>query len=147
MRLTDIQHIAIKTKDLEATNRFYTEILGMTLAKRPNFDFPGSWLQMGNTMIHTMAGHAGQEKAGQPGRGSAAVDHIALGAVGFDDFRKKFVDNDLEWRQFSIPTFGLWQLFVKDPSGIVIELNFSVPNEPAGSKGPDHGNMYDPNAF
>jgi catechol 2,3-dioxygenase-like lactoylglutathione lyase family enzyme len=147
MQLTDIQHVAIKTKDLEATNKFYTEILGMKLAKRPDFDFPGSWLQMGNTMIHTLAGYAGEDKDGKHPRGSAAVDHLALGAVGFDAFRQKFIDNDLEWRQFAIPSFGLWQLFVKDPSGIIIELNFTAANEPVGSKGPGSGAQYDPRTF
>jgi catechol 2,3-dioxygenase-like lactoylglutathione lyase family enzyme len=147
MHLTDIQHIAIKTKDLEATNRFYTEILGTTLADRPNFDFFGSWLRMGNTMIHSLAGYAAEGRDGRHPRGSAAVDHLAMGAIGFDAVGQKFVDNDLEWRQFAIPSFGLWQLFVKDPSGIIIELNFTAANEPAGSKGPGSDQQYDPRAF
>ncbi len=46
MELLDIQHVAIRTDDLEATNDFYTSVLGMTVADRPDFAFPGSWLQM-----------------------------------------------------------------------------------------------------
>jgi hypothetical protein len=37
---------------------------------------------------------------------------------------------------------GQWQLFIKDPSGIVIELQFVVANEPPGSKGPDGTRPY-----
>lgn len=143
----DIQHVAIKTQDLEATNKFYTEVLGMTLAFRPEFDFPGSWLNMGSTMFHVMAGYAGLDRDGKSPNGSASVDHIALEAQGFDDFRRNFVKHDLDWRQFDIPEVGLWQLFVHDPNGILIELNFAEAKEPEDSTGPDEKNRYIPGRF
>lgn len=137
MQLLDIQHVAIRTADLDATNDFYTNVLGMTLADRPDFNFPGSWLQMGDTMIHVLAGDAGLDDDGGFTPGSNAVDHLALGAVGFDGFKKNFVDRGLTWRENAIPSFGLWQLFVKDPNGITIELNFSESQEPEGAEGPE----------
>lgn len=137
MPLLDIQHVAIRTDDLDATNDFYTGVLGMTMADRPNFNFPGSWLQMGETMIHVLAGDAGLDDDGGFTPGSNAVDHLALGAVGFDDFKKNIVDRGMPWRENDIPEFGLWQLFVKDPNGITIELNFSTAAEPEGAVGPE----------
>lgn len=139
MELLDIQHVAIRTDDLEATNRFYTGLLGMTFADRPPFSFPGSWLQMGKTMIHVMAGDAAVDDAGEFHRGSAAVDHLAFGAQGFDAFKAKFEAEGVDWRENDIPSAGLWQLFVRDPSGILVELNFTVADEPQGSKGVEQG--------
>lgn len=136
MHVSDIQHVAIRTNDLDATNAFYTDVLGMTLASRPDFNFPGSWLQMGETMIHVLAGDAGLDENGEFKPGSNAVDHLAFDAHGFDDYRKLFRERGLDWRENGIAEFGLWQLFVKDPSGIIIELNFAADKEPAGSKGP-----------
>lgn len=136
MEVSDIQHVAIRTNDLDATNRFYTEILGMTLAPRPDFNFPGSWLQMGETLIHVMAGSAGLDENGGFTPGSNVVDHLALGAKGFDGFRDRFKEHGLDWRENGIADFGLWQLFVKDPSGITIELNFNAADEPEGAVGP-----------
>lgn len=147
MELVDIQHVAIKTQDLEATNRFYAEVLGMSMAHRPEFDFPGSWLNIGQTMIHVMAGYAGLDTEGKSPRGSASVDHIALEAHDFDGFKIKFNEHDVEWRQFDIPDAGLWQLFVHDPNGILIELNFTVVREPEDVAGPDGTNKYIPGQF
>lgn len=147
MELVDIQHVAIKTQDLDATNRFYTEILGMSLADRPPFDFPGSWLNIGQTMIHIMAGSAGLDTEGKAPHGGASVDHIALEAHGFDAYKEKFENEDIDWRQFSIPSAGLWQLFAHDPSGVLIELNFEIAKEPDGSTGPDDSNQYIPGEF
>ena len=136
MELIDIQHVAIRTDDLEATNSFYTDVLGMRLAPRPDFNFPGSWLQMGETMIHVMAGTGALDDNGRFSPGSNAVDHLAFGARGFDAYKQEFQERGLDWRENGIAGFGLWQLFVKDPSGIVIELNFNVGDEPEGSNGP-----------
>jgi catechol 2,3-dioxygenase-like lactoylglutathione lyase family enzyme len=137
MELLDIQHVAIRTDDLEATNDFYTGVLGMTIADRPNFAFPGSWLQMGETMIHVLAGKAGMDDDGGFTPGSSAVDHLALGAKGFDGFKKNIIDREMPWRENDIPEFGLWQLFIKDPNGITIELNFSTAAEPQDAAGPE----------
>ena len=38
-------HTAIKTADLHASVRFYTEVLGMVVADRPPIGFPGAWLK------------------------------------------------------------------------------------------------------
>jgi catechol 2,3-dioxygenase-like lactoylglutathione lyase family enzyme len=147
MRLHDIHHIAIKTLDLEKTNQFYTEVLGMSLAHRPPFDFPGSWLNIGSTMVHLMAGKAAYDKNGRFLPGSAAVDHISINAEGYDAFRERFREHGLDWREFDIPSAGIRQLFVKDPNGVLIELTFAVANEAAGGKGYDETRRYDPGQF
>jgi len=37
----------------------------------------------------------------------------------------------------------LWQLFVLDPSGVLVELNYDATKEPRGSKGPSKRKQYD----
>lgn len=140
MELLDIQHVAIRTKDVDATNHFYTELLGMTFAKRPPMNFPGSWLLMGTTMIHVVGGDAARDADGSIPSGSAAVDHLALAARGFDAYKSKFEEAGVTWKENALTEAGLWQLFVQDPSGILVELNFNVADEPAGSKGVENDN-------
>ena len=82
MPLTDLHHVALRTKDLTASEHFYTEVLGMEKVDRPDFDFPGAWLQMGETMFHLMAGYAALGPDGKISRGSGAVDHLAIQAHG-----------------------------------------------------------------
>jgi catechol 2,3-dioxygenase-like lactoylglutathione lyase family enzyme len=135
MRLVDINHVAIRTLELEKTNRFYSEILGMTFAYRPDLGFPGSWLQMGSSMIHVVTGECALDQDGKFTPGSAAVDHISIAAEGFDAYVDVFAQNGLDWRENAVPDAHIWQLMVRDPNGILIELNFDQRKEPANSRG------------
>jgi catechol 2,3-dioxygenase-like lactoylglutathione lyase family enzyme len=36
-------HIAIKTDNLAATRRFWTDIIGLKEFPRPDFGYPGAW--------------------------------------------------------------------------------------------------------
>ena len=138
MPLIDIHHVAVKCADVEASEHFYTRVLGMHKVDRPDFDFPGAWLQMGGTMFHLMGGYAAEDANGEFPPGSASVDHIALHAQDFDAMKQCMIDNGLDWKENDLPDFGIWQLFVRDPSEIVIEMNFKVASEPAGAVGPEN---------
>ena len=50
----------------------------------------------------------------------------------------------LDWRQMHLPDAGLWQIFVLDPNGVIVELNFVIAEEPAGSIGPTAEKLYPP---
>ena len=145
MPLIDLHHVAIKSKDLAATEKFYTKVLGMKKVERPEFKFPGVWLEMGETMFHIYGGDAAKTHAGdyKYNQGSAPVDHVALRAKGFDKMKEVCKKHRCTWRQFDIPDFKLWQLFVQDPSGVIVELNFDATKEPRGSKGPNGRNLFD----
>ena len=142
MPATDLHHLAIKTADVSATAAFWNNVLGSRTVDRPDFDFPGAWLQFGSTMIHLYGGHAATNRDGGHDRGAGAIDHVALSATGFDDMRQRLIAEQFDWRQNDIPSFGIWQLFVHDPNGILVELNFNSANEPGGSEGPGDGNLY-----
>lgn len=142
MPVTDIHHVAIKTADVEKTVRFYNDVLGTRSVPRPDFPFPGAWLSLGSTMFHLYGGSAAVGRDGAIPTGGAAVDHIALAAHDFDAMRRTLRDQALDWRENDIPSAGLWQLFVHDPNGVLIELNFPIAEEPDGAKGPDGRRIY-----
>jgi len=149
MPLLDLHHVAIKSKNLDETVKFYTNVLGMEQVERPEFAFPGAWLQIGETMFHIYGGDAAKTHNGnyKYSQRTSPVDHIALRATGFDKMKEVFVKKRCNWRQFDIPDFKLWQLFVMDPSGVIIELNFDATKEPKGSKGPTKRNLFDAGNF
>ena len=128
MVITGLFHIAIKTNDLEATVRFYTDVLGLRQVPRPNFGYPGAWLgcttPSGEAIFHIYAGGPALGTAGKAPLGTAAIDHISISAVGFNQFRNKFASAGLQWREFIVPGTTLWQLFIYDPSGVQLELTF-----------------------
>lgn len=141
MPAIDIHHVAIKTADIDATVAFYNNVIGSRSVARPPFDFPGAWLQLGSTMFHIYGGKAAQNDQGVVEQGGAAVDHIALTARDFPGMKKIVESHGLPWRQNDIPSAGLWQLFVHDPSGVLVELNFTIADEVPGT-GPDGTNKY-----
>ncbi|MBD2020009.1 VOC family protein [Leptolyngbya sp. FACHB-36] len=134
MVITGLFHVAIKTNDLEATVYFYTQLLGFRQVPRPNFGYPGAWLACntpnGDAIVHIYAGGPALGEDGRAPVGSAAIDHLSLTATGFHQFRQRFQEAGLPWREFIVPGTSLWQLFVYDPSGVQLELTFEASAEP-----------------
>jgi catechol 2,3-dioxygenase-like lactoylglutathione lyase family enzyme len=128
MTIRRLDHVNIRTADLATTRAFYTEVMGMTEGYRPPFDFPGAWLKPpvpgAAPSIHVYAGKAINEFGGANAPAAAAIDHVSIAAQGFDELRERLRAHGLEWREGHPPDTELWQLFVHDPSGILLELTF-----------------------
>jgi catechol 2,3-dioxygenase-like lactoylglutathione lyase family enzyme len=132
-------HIAIKTDDLAATRKFWTEIIGLRDFDRPDFGYPGAWLGCtqpgGIAIIHVYAGGPALGPTGRAEAGTAAIDHVSLSCSGYRSYIDRFRANGLDWREFIVPGTSLWQLFVYDPSGVQLELTFEAGVE--GEEKPD----------
>ncbi len=129
MVITGLMHIAIKTNNLDATVDFYTNVLGLTLAPRPDFGFPGAWIAVptpiGEAIIHIYAGGPALGADGRTPWGTGAIDHVSITAVGWDDCLTRLKAHGLEWREAVVPGTNLWQIFVHDPSGVMLEITFN----------------------
>ena len=82
--ISNLFHVAIKTNDIDATVRFYTEVLGLHKVARPDFGCPGSLARRSRRLL-TMAIdlYAGSPALGAEGRapyGTAAIDHVSITA-------------------------------------------------------------------
>ena len=134
-----LNHFSIRTTDLDATRVFYETVLGLTVGPRPPFPFPGLWLYNGdhastaNAMVHVI----GMDKNDPEGlkqylgdrdvsslHGTGAVDHIALMAAGLEGMLENIKRLGVPCRERTVPAIGLHQLFLDDPCGLVIELNY-----------------------
>jgi catechol 2,3-dioxygenase-like lactoylglutathione lyase family enzyme len=127
-------HTAIRTADLDATVRFYTQVLGMILAERPPIGFPGAWLKPAqpgaDASIHVYAGEAAWEADGSVQVGSGAIDHVSVVCQGYGAFRDRFERFGLPYRENLVPATPLWQLFIYDPNAVQLELTFHADAEP-----------------
>src|SRR5882724_4964833 len=107
MIITGIFHAAIKTNDLKATVDFYTKVLGLREAARPDFGYPGAWLACptpgGDAIIHIYAGGPALGEDGRAPYGTGAIDHVSISAHGFHEFRERFRAAGLDWREFHVP--------------------------------------------
>ncbi len=139
MPITELNHYFVRANDLERTKDFYCEVLGFEVMPRPDFPFPGYWLGV-NGKIQVHMGPDGIPNAelyymGTTPRsttdGSGVVDHIAFLATDPEAFKKRFDSLGIKARNRFLPEFRLFQSFIPDPNGLLIELNFhGVEEEP-----------------
>ncbi|NIF85795.1 glyoxalase [Comamonas sp. Tr-654] len=138
MPINKLAHFSVRTPSLDESRRFYCEVLGFKEGFRPPFKFPGLWLYRGGDEADFGVVHLiGIDKDDPEGlneylgakeeqalHGSAAVDHLAFLATDLPDMHRRLRARNLEFRERTVPSLGLHQVFVEDPSGVTIELNF-----------------------
>jgi catechol 2,3-dioxygenase-like lactoylglutathione lyase family enzyme len=132
MPLTGLNHYLIVSRDLDRSRRFYEDVLGMQLAERPDFGFPGYWLKLGDEICVHLASQAPNEirdqfllkKHPQGTAGSGSVDHIAFLARDPREVRERIRRGKVEMHYRSFPDAKLFQIFLRDPDDVTIELNF-----------------------
>ena len=141
-----LNHYSIRTTDLDACERFYCGLLGLVVGPRPPFPFPGLWLYTGDTGVWANAAvhiigidrndPAGlkqylgdRDEAGLHGTG--AVDHVAFFATGLAETLQRLRSQGIELRERTVPLLNLHQVFVDDPNGVVVELNFPAAEKAA----------------
>jgi catechol 2,3-dioxygenase-like lactoylglutathione lyase family enzyme len=126
MPAQSLNHFTIQVGDLEATKRFYTEIVGLTVGDRPPLDFPGYWLYCGGVpTVHLIYNRTGDKPIeGVPDTGR--LDHIAFASTGLRDIRTKLQLHGIKYEERVLPRINMTQLFYRDPDGIAIEMNFSA---------------------
>ena len=125
MPLTQLNHVTVRTDDLDGTRDFYSEVLGLREGPRPPLAFPGYWLYCGEQAVVHLVPHSGAIGAG-PGDTTGNFDHVAFTADDFDSMRARFQRLGLVFRENEVPGIRLKQLLVQDPNQVMIELNFPV---------------------
>lgn len=132
MPVNRIEHFLVLTDDIEVTRRFYCDVLGFTVGFRPELGFPGYWLYAGDVAcIHIGEWDAYARFTAQAdipisarASGTGPLDHVAFNATGFDDMKARLDTARVAYKHNTIDEIGLSQIFVEDPNGITIEMNF-----------------------
>jgi catechol 2,3-dioxygenase-like lactoylglutathione lyase family enzyme len=152
MEIKRIDHYSIRTTDVEASRKFYTEVVGLEVGPRPAFKFPGFWLYNGKPpadlehsggnygIVHIMGVDPNDPQGlidtlgfvdPETLKGSTgALDHIALSVTGRESMVARCKQGNVSYFERKVPTLGLHQMFIKDPNGVIIELNFPASEAP-----------------
>lgn len=124
-----LDHYNLRTRKFPETVAFYEEVLGLTRGPRPNFAFPGAWMYSDGKPVVHLVDISGTGEPQKPDSG--VVHHIAFVSRGFAGMQRRLSDKGLQFRAQAVPGNELWQIFVTDPNGVVIELNYDVAEEQA----------------
>jgi len=124
-----LDHFNIRTRKLADTVRFYEGVLGLEKGPRPNFAFPGAWMYSeGKAVVHLVDISATDEPQ-KPDSG--VVHHVAFASTGFDGMADRLKSRGMPFEARQVPGGELWQIFVNDPNGVMIELNYEAAKEQA----------------
>jgi len=131
MGVQALEHVTIRCAQLKRTRDFYVELMGLTEGERPDFPFRGYWLYLKAVpVIHLVeaadsGGAWGREIVlPNPQEGTGSFDHVAFQGDDFDRMRTKLVSAGVTFRERVVPGGRLKQLFVPDPEGVLVEINF-----------------------
>jgi len=141
-----LNHYSIRTAELAACEVFYCHVLGLQVGPRPPFPFPGLWLYAGDTavwanaVVHIIGIDPNDpegltqylgERAESGLHGTGVIDHVAFSATGLADTMARLALHGVPCRERSVPLLRLHQVFVDDPNGVVVELNFPAEEKAA----------------
>lgn len=131
MTVAKIDHLNIRTPDVAGTAAFFHDVLDMAITPGPGMTTDEScWMRDEGGMP---AIHIGKQDltyptdhwlpAGEaPGKGP--MHHVALNCAGFDRVKARLETRGLRHSENRLDEIGLRQLFVFEPNGILLELNF-----------------------
>ncbi|MCZ7562682.1 MAG: VOC family protein [Burkholderiales bacterium] len=134
MPLSHLEHFLIQTADIQGTCDWYERVLGMRRGYTPDFKFPVQWMYVGDKdVLHVTEGGAavsenrkryvGQESTAISGSG--VIDHVAFRCENLRQMLDHLQRNEIDFKQRMVSDQGLYQLFLVDPNGVKLELNFA----------------------
>ena len=120
-----LDHYNVLTRKFQGAVQFYQDVLGFVNDPRPPFNFPGAWLySAGHPVLHLNDISQSDKQQCEDFRRHRSyrlceprlrIDEAALHRVPF--------------RVNKVPNSSRWQIFLRDPNNVEIELNFEVENE------------------
>ena len=131
MTIEAIDHVNIRTADVLSTSQFFADILDMTIKHAPGYDdlSVAAWLYDDDDKAAVHIGDASisypwEMDASVQASGSGRVHHVAFRCNGYEKMTQKLMLKGIEFNSNTVAEANLRQLFITDPNGILLELNF-----------------------
>ena len=133
MRVNRLDHINVQTVKLDETVRFYSEVLDLRAGDPPPPLDPAQvqWMFDADDRAIFHLSEPGSLKAvGYVNKGddTGAVHHVALDCSGHDAMVGRLEALGLDHKLNHVTAIDLRQIFVRDPNGILLELNYRAGN-------------------
>jgi glyoxylase I family protein len=120
--LRGLHHVAVTTRDPDASIAFYRDVLGFDVLERPNFNFRGAWLFKDGLQIHVIENTT-------PDTGEKIdprADHWAFATDDLDEVERSLKEKGIAFHK-QVNAGGIPQIFFHDPDGHHIEVGIYPP--------------------
>ncbi len=119
-----INHIAISVTDLEESEKFYRDVIGLTQIDEPFGVGRHAWFDIGGgAELHVI-------RAADERRERDRSNHLCFSVSSMEDFIDRIEANGIDWydaagnpRKINIRPDGIQQIYFTDPDGYWIEIN------------------------
>lgn len=120
-----LDHVNLRTADLERAVAWYERILKLHNGARPKFGFGGAWLYVGDQAIVHLVKVETTEGANS---GPLTLEHFALQATGFQEFLEFLGEEGIAYRvaELSSGPVEIVQVNIHDPDGNHIHVDFPL---------------------
>jgi catechol 2,3-dioxygenase-like lactoylglutathione lyase family enzyme len=116
-------NVTASAEVIERVRDFYVEVLGLTVGERPGFRRAGFWLYAGaEPVVHLTTEDADDARTSNP---RTTFDHVAFSCEGLREFVGRLERAGVEYGVDEVASLGQVQLFLRDPAGVGLELNFT----------------------
>lgn len=122
-RKVGLNHIALSVTDLQESETFYRDIIGLQQIEEPFKLGIHAWFQIGETQLHVI-------ESADERRERSIYSHLCFSVSNMDEFIETLAKNDITYRswegevgEITLRTDGVKQIYFTDPDGFWIEVN------------------------
>lgn len=112
---------------LDELRDFYCDVVGLTVGQRPPLRSFGYWLYAGGHAVLHLS-EAGPEEV-RPTQPSGTFDHAAFRCRDRPAYERALALRGIRYRVALVPATQQVQIFLTDPAGNGVELNFDSSDE------------------
>ncbi len=137
-----LDHINIRTANLDTMIGFYSRVMDLKPGPRPHFGGArGAWLYAEEKMAASLEAVKDAYRAAwvhfievgptEPGHGNLQIEHFAFTATGMSEFLSRLNQNASPYELADMPDVGMVQVNFRDPDGNHIHVDFPLSEKPA----------------
>jgi catechol 2,3-dioxygenase-like lactoylglutathione lyase family enzyme len=129
-------HYTIRCADLQASWRFYEQILGMRVTERSGMSIPAAIVYLGDMMlIHLFQSTPELESifarleppdAETARWATGRIHHIAFQARDLPAIRERLTENNIAFTERTLAGAGKHLVVLRDPDKVEVELSFAL---------------------
>ena len=118
--IVGMNHFTVIAHDPQETLDFYVGLLGLRVGHRPDLGFAGAWLYAGGpqALLHVYFDRP------VPAPPAGVIDHMAFTASDLKGVKARLDERGLKYDLRRQVGAGTWQMFMLDPNGAKVELDF-----------------------